>query len=101
MATTIGYRLYLDYDRKLYGALGVTSQSLFAFVFNLAAWIRYLRALARNKRQYRITGHYSTLPAIAIILPDGRVPYLYKGTGIGDYPPLQVMLEQLAAATAT
>jgi len=100
MATSIGFRLYLDHERQLYKALGITSQGFLAFIFNMAAWMRYLRALVRNKRQYRITGHYSTLPAIAVVMPNGRVPYLYKGTGIGDYPTLEVMLEQVAVATA-
>lgn len=100
MKTSIGFRLYLDYERELYTALGIRSQSLLAFVLNIPAWIRYVRALARTRRQYRITGHYSTLPAVAIVLPDGTVPYLYKGTGIGDYPPIDVILKQLAATTA-
>lgn len=100
MGTTVPFPLFLDYDRELYAALDIRSQSLLAFVFNLRAWMRYLRALMRNKRQYKITGHYSTLPAVAIILPDGSVPYLYKGSGIGDYPSVATVLEKIATTRA-
>lgn len=101
MDTTIPFPLYLDYDRALYAALDIRSQTLLAFVFNLRAWVRYLRALIRNRRQYKITGHYSTLPAVAIVLPDGTVSYLYKGSGIGDYPSVEVVLARLRTLTAS
>jgi len=61
----------------------VGRQSLLRYVLNLRAWLRWLWAFVTNRRQGKITGHHSNLPGVAIVLSDGSVPYLYRGTGIG------------------
>jgi len=70
---------------------------LWQFLFNIKGWWRYLRAAARNHRQGKVTQRYSVLPAIMVVLPDGDVTYLYRGTSIADYPPLETTLEELTA----
>ncbi len=99
MSTSIPYRLLLDPDDRLTPALDLHRQSLLGFLFNLRAWLRWVRAFLRHRRQYRITGHYSAVPTVAVVTPDGGVPWIRRGRGIGDYPPLDDALAALAAAT--
>ncbi len=94
----IPYRLLLDPERRLSRALDLQRQSLAGYVFNLRAWLRWLRAFAGNRRQFKITGHYSDVPAVAVVTPDLSVTYLHRGTSIGDYPPLDDALTALSAA---
>jgi len=97
MSTSIPFQLFLDPSGRLLDRLGVRRQSLVRYVFNIAAWLRWLRALVTNRRQYRITGHYSDVPAVAVVSPGGQVTYVYRATGLGDYPDLD---EVLAAVDA-
>lgn len=98
MDGSIPFELLLDPQRRLYEALGLRTQSLGRFVFNLRAWLRWVRSfLVRG--QGRITGHYSVLPGVAIVDATGDVAYLYRGSGLGDYPDLDEVLDRLQGAT--
>ncbi len=92
---SLPYPLLLDPERRLFGKVGIGTQSLAVYVFNVRAWLRWLWAFATNRRQGKITGHYSNLPGVAIVLPDGTVSYAYRGRGLGDYPPISEILEAL------
>ncbi len=59
--------------------------------------VRYLKALFSGNWQRRITGHYSNLPGVCVIDAHGNVMYIYTGSGLGDYPPLETVLDELDA----
>jgi hypothetical protein len=89
------YPLLLDPDHNLGTAIGVGRQSLAAYLFNLRAWIRWLWAFLTNRRQGKITGHYSNLPGTVIVDGSGEVHWVHRGTGLGDYPPVERILRHL------
>lgn len=98
METSIPYELLMDRDHKLAERIDLGSQSLLAFVFNLKAWWNYLSAFARHWRQGKITASYTVLPAVLVVDADAFVTYLYRGTGIADYPPLTDVMAELETA---
>jgi hypothetical protein len=100
MAGTVPFDLLLDPGQRVSQRIGVHKQSLAHFIFDVSAWWRYLTAFFSGHRQRRITGHYSNVPAVCVVNADAEVTYVYTGTGIGDYPPLQNVLDALEAATS-
>ena len=90
------YPLLLDPDYRLGTAIGVGRQSLARYIFNLPAWLRWLWAFATNRRQGRITGHYSNLPGTAVVDSTGEVHWIHRGTGIADHPPVRRIVKELA-----
>lgn len=93
------YPLLLDPDYNLGNAIGVGRQSLARYLFNLRAWSRWLWAFLTNRRQGKITGHYSNLPGTAIVDADGEVHWVHRGTGLGDHPPVHRILRHLRSIT--
>ncbi len=91
----LGFPLFVDPQRRTYERVHIGRQSLLRYLLNLPAWWRWLRAFVRRRRQYRITGHYSTLPGVVVTAPGGAVTWLHRGTGLGDYPPLTDVLRRL------
>ena len=96
LANGYTYPLLLDPDYNVGNALGVGRQSLARYLFNLRAWGRWLWAFLTNRRQGRITGHYSNLPGTAVVDAAGEVHWVHRGTGLGDYPPVERILRELA-----
>jgi peroxiredoxin len=96
METSIPYELLMDRTHTLSKSLDVGTQSLGRFLFNFTAWWNYALAFLRNRRQGKITQSYTVLPAIFVVDADSSVTYLYRGTGIADYPPLTEVLSALA-----
>jgi peroxiredoxin len=96
MKTSIPYELLMDPDHTLSKRLEVGTQTLFGFLFNFSAWWNYTLAFVRNRKQGKITQSYTVLPAIFVVDEDSSVAYLYRGTGIADYPPLVDVLDALA-----
>lgn len=94
------FELYLDPQRTSFLALGIGKQTLARFLFDGRAWMRYLRALIRVRRQGKITGRYSHIPGVAIVNRASEPVYVYRGTGIGDYPPLSDVLQALRTVAA-
>ncbi len=94
----IDFPLLLDPKRAAYDAFAMHRQSLTRFVFDLRAWLRWLRHFPRHG-QGRITGHYSTTPGVVIVDEAGRVHYSYCGSALGDYPKLDDVLSALEDAT--
>ncbi len=95
MATSIPFPLYLDPGGALHDALGIRRQGLLRYLGNLPAWWRWLRAFLRHRRQGRVTGHHAILPGIAVVDRDAEVTFVHRGTGLGDYPPLDEVLAAL------
>lgn len=94
------YPLLLDPDYNLGNAIGVGRQSLAGYLFNLRAWTRWLWAFLTNRRQGKITGHYSNLPGTAIVDGSGELHWVHRGTGLGDYPPVDQILRHLEGITS-
>ncbi len=101
METSIPFDLYLDRDHTLSERLELGEQSLWEFLFDFTAWWKYLSALTRHRRQGKVTQSYATLPAIMVLDAAGSLTYLYRGTGIADYPPLDEVLTALDETIGT
>ncbi len=95
METSIPFELLLDRDHLLSDRFELGTQTLLSFLFNIRAWWNYLSAFLRHRRQGRITASYTVLPAVAVVTADGDVTYLYRGTGIADYPPISDVMAAL------
>lgn len=95
LQSKLPFPLYLDEEQQLRDVLELHRPGLLEWITDLGAWWRYLRALLRSRRQYRITGHYSNVPAVAIVARHGTISYLHRGRGIGDYPPCSEILNRL------
>lgn len=95
MGKRIPFPLLLDPERGVSEALGIGTQSRARYVLNVSGWWRWLRAFAANRRQGRVTGHYSTLPGIAVVTANGDVTFNHRGSGLGDYPPLDRVVSAL------
>jgi len=95
----IGFPLLLDPDQALYDQLDVRRIRWWKML-TPSTWVRYLRA-ARRARQGRITTHPLAAPGFVIIDPGLVVRFLYRGETLGDYPPIDTVLELLAVAPGT
>ncbi|MDH3607443.1 MAG: redoxin domain-containing protein [Acidimicrobiia bacterium] len=89
------YPLLLDPDHNLGTTLGIGRQSLAQYLFNLAAWLRWVLAFLTIRRQGKITGHYSNLPGTAVVDVSGEVVWVHRGTGLGDHPKVSRILQEL------
>ncbi len=97
MEESIPFDIFIDKDQLVSQRIGVGKQSLMQFLFNVPAWWRYVKAFLTGNVQRKITGHYSNLPGVCIVDGTGEVTYAYRGTGLGDYPPLTTILAELEA----
>lgn len=94
MQTDIDFPLLLDPDKNFKGkALGLRNIKLSTYLRPLTHK-RYLK-WARKTRQGRPTAGLSEPPGVAIIDADGVVQYVYKGETLGDYPPVEEVLDRL------
>jgi hypothetical protein len=95
MSESIPFDLYVDPYQLVSRRIGLGKQSLAHFLFSQSAWWRYLRAFLSGHWQRRITGHYSNVPGVVVVDANGEVRYSYEGTGLGDYPPPDAVLDEL------
>lgn len=93
------FPLLMDPDRKVAVTLQVGTQGLLRYLSNLVGWLRYLRRFLRARRQGRFTGHYSYLPAVAVVNAESEVTWSYRGRSLADYPPIAKVLERLEEQT--
>ena len=99
MDNGIPFPLLVDPERNLYRALGLDHIRWWRLL-QPSTWRRYLRG-ARGARQGRLTGDLRQAPGVAIIDPDRRLRYLYRGTTLGDYPQLGDVLAVLRQVVAS
>lgn len=98
----IAMPLLLDADQNLYRALDLPRLRGLAWLrwstyrnYVPLFWNRYIRRSVDGPTQGRPAGDATQMPGIAILDADGRLAYVHRGQGLGDYPPLA---EVLAAA---
>ncbi len=95
MSGLIPYELFVDADQLLGTRIGLQKQSLSHFLFSLPAWWRYLKAFFSGHWQRRVTGHISNVPGVCVVDADGVIAYVHRGTGLGDYPTVETVLDEL------
>lgn len=96
MEEGLPYPALVDPEKNLYRTLGIERIRWKRWV-EIDTWRKYLRSV-RRARQGLPTGDILQAPGVVILDPDRTVRYLYRGTTLGDYPPLAVILEELRAA---
>jgi hypothetical protein len=98
---SIPFKLFVDPNQLVGARIGMGKQSLTHFVFSVPAWWRYLRAFFSGHWQRRITGRYSNVPGVCVVDANGNVSYTHRGSGLGDYPPLDTVLAELDTTLTT
>ncbi len=85
----------VDPDANFYAAVGIGR-------VGPTEWLRpsvirrYVAAWRRGGRQGRVTGDWRRLSGVAIVDPDRRLRFLYRATGVGEYPPIADVLRSVA-----
>lgn len=95
MADGMPFECLVDPDATLYEALGIGRVGVGEWV-KPATIRRYVAAFRRGGRQGRITGDWRRLSGVALVDPQRKLSWLYRATGVGDYPPLDEVLRVLA-----
>lgn len=88
--------LYVDPGLRVYQAFDFASG--LASTLNLKAVGHALRAWQGGHRQGALQGHPFQQGGLALVLPDGQVPYLHRSAEAGDLPEAQALLAALRAA---
>lgn len=89
----------LDPDKNLYRALGIPRIPWEQW-FRPTTWKLYSRSV-RRARQGRLTGDILQAPGITVVDGERTIRYLRRGTTLGDYPPLDEILDALRQVGAT
>jgi hypothetical protein len=89
----------VDPDHQVYAALGFGRVRAWQWL-TPRLWRNYVRAFRRGSRQGAVTGDIHQLPGVAIVTPDRVLRFVHRATTVGDYPALEVVLEQLRAAVS-
>jgi hypothetical protein len=97
MNESIPFDLFIDPNQRVSARIGMGKQSLSHFLLSVPGWWRYLKAFFSGNWQRRITGHYSNVPGVCVVDARGEVAYVYRGTGLGDYPPVKTVLDELGS----
>lgn len=92
----IRWPVYADPELSTYRAL--EARHGFFTSANPRTWLYSVRVLWRGFRQGRTQGEVYQQGAVAIVLPDGRMPYLYLSAVAGDHPEPHTILEALERA---
>lgn len=90
----IGYELLLDPNGTFKSAtLSVERLRLRDLLSPKAAW-RYIKWIAKA-RPGRPTAPPSEPPAVAIIDRHGIIRFVHRGETLGDYPPIELVMNEL------
>jgi hypothetical protein len=88
----IRFTLLVDPDRHLNEALDLPRR--WWVTLNPRGWWYYARAIARGGRQGRVVAA-NQLPGLALLDTDANAVWVHRGSGLGDYPALDRVLEKL------
>lgn len=89
----IDFPIYTDPDRRTYAALGLRREV--SALFSLDILRNSRRAYEKGFRQTATQGDALQLGGVVVVLPDGRVPYVYRSKVAGDHPEPARILEAL------
>jgi peroxiredoxin len=87
--------LLLDPEQQVRDAVDVGR--LGARLLNPVGLVSYGKALAHGFRPQRITRDTIQAPGVVILDRDRHIAWRYVGKRIGDYPPMRVVVDALAA----
>lgn len=87
------FPLLVDPERNVFRALGLDRIRWYRWL-SPQTWWRYAKG-ARRARQGALTGDILQAPGVAVIAPDRRVLYLYRGRMLADYPPIGEVMAAL------
>ncbi|MBW3562284.1 MAG: hypothetical protein KY437_07285 [Actinobacteria bacterium] len=93
----VPYPCLVDPRGNLYKALGIRRYQPKELLEPAKLWTlirEYARGFAHGVMQGKPSGT-NQLPGVAIIDADSRLRYLYDGSAIGDYPPVEEVLDEL------
>lgn len=90
----ISFPLLVDPERRLYDALELGRK--LSVALNPRGWARYARAIARGNRQGKIIEPIQQ-PGLALLGAGAEVEWVHRGRTVGDYPPLDEVIERLRA----
>jgi hypothetical protein len=84
----------VDPRRNLYRALGLGRVPWWHWL-TPSLWRSYWHSFRSGARQGKVTGGVDQLPGVAVIRPDRQVRWLHRARAIGDYPPIETVLQVL------
>jgi peroxiredoxin len=93
----IDFPLLVDAERHLYDALDLPKKWWVAL--NPRGWVSYGRAITHGERQGKVI-EPNQLPGLAVLDADANAELIYRGRALGDYPPLDQVLAELATMVA-
>ena len=88
----IRFPLLVDPDRQIYDALDLPRK--WWVTLNPRGWWNYARAIARGSRQGKIV-EANQIPGLALLDANANAIWIHRGKGLGDYPALDDVLEDL------
>ncbi len=88
----IAFPLLVDPERRLHEALELPRKWWVGL--NPRGWATYAKALSRGERQGAILDP-NQLPGLALLDSTATARTVYRGRALGDYPPLDEVLEEL------
>jgi len=88
----IRFPLLVDPDRHIYDALDLPRK--WWVTLNPRGWWNYARAIARGSRQGKIVEPHQ-IPGLALLDANANAVWVHRGKGLGDYPALDDVLEDL------
>ena len=91
----IRFPLLVDPDRQIHGALDLPRK--WWVTLNPRGWWNYARAIARGSRQGRVVDA-NQIPGLALLDANANAVWVHRGKGLGDYPALDDVLEDLRHA---
>jgi hypothetical protein len=88
----VRFPLLVDPERHIHGALDLPRK--WWVTLNPRGWWNYARAATRGSRQGRVVDAHQR-PGLALLDADANAFWVHRGKGLGDYPPLDRVLELL------
>ncbi len=92
------FPLLVDRERNVFRALGLERIRWYRWLLP-TTWWRYAKG-SRGARQGALTGDILQAPGVAVIAPDRRVLYLYRGRTLADYPPVAEVIAAVRRHTS-
>ena len=89
------FPLLLDLDQVVRQAVGLGTLSIGQMVRPRSAW-RYVRSIRSRVAPGKITEDREQAPGVLLTNAVLEAEWVYRGTGLGDYPSMQTVRDQVA-----